>query len=125
VPIGQAMPDVTFGIINNFRFKGFDFSFFIQGMAGNDLINANLFEIGSLNGETNVLKEYWENRWTPQNTNTIYPKVNPSERNIFSDAQVESGSFIRIKNISLGYTIPASLLKKIRINQLRIYAVGQ
>ncbi len=122
VPIGQAMPDVTFGVINNFRFKGFDFSFFIQGMAGNDLINANLFEIGSLNGETNVLKEYWDNRWTPQNTNTIYPKVNPSERNIFSDAQVESGSFIRIKNISLGYTIPASLLKKIRINQLRIYA---
>jgi TonB-linked SusC/RagA family outer membrane protein len=122
VPIGRATPDLTFGIINNFRFKGFDFSFFLQGMWGNDLINANLLEIGSLNGEANVLRDYWENRWTPQNTNTIYPKVNPSERNIFSDAQVESGSFIRIKNISLGYTIPASLLKKIRINQLRIYA---
>lgn len=124
VPIGRATPDLTFGIINNFRFKGFDFSFFLQGMWGNDLINANLLEIGSLNGEANVLRDYWENRWTPQNTNTIYPKVNPSERNILSDAQVESGSFLRIKNISLGYTLPKSWLAKARVSQLRLYVTA-
>lgn len=124
VPIGRATPDLTFGIINNFRFKGFDFSFFLQGMWENDLINANLLEIGSLNGEANVLRDYWENRWTPQNTNTIYPKVNPSERNILSDAQVESGSFLRIKNISLGYTLPKSWLAKARVSQLRLYVTA-
>ena len=124
IPIGRATPDLTFGIINNFRYKGFDFSFFLQGMWGNDLINANLLEIGSLNGEANVLRDYWENRWTPQNTNTIYPKVNPSERNILSDAQVESGSFLRIKNISLGYTLPKSWLTKARVSQLRLYVTA-
>jgi len=124
IPIGRATPDLTFGIINNFRYKGFDFSFFLQGMWGNDLINANLLEIGSLNGEANVLRDYWENRWTPQNTNTIYPKVNPSERNILSDAQVESGSFLRIKNISLGYTLPKSWLAKARVSQLRLYVTA-
>jgi len=124
IPIGRATPDLTFGIINNFRYKGFDFSFFFQGMWGNDLINANLLEIGSLNGEANVLRDYWENRWTPQNTNTIYPKVNPSERNILSDAQVESGSFLRIKNISLGYTLPKSWLAKARVSQLRLYVTA-
>ena len=124
IPIGRATPDLTFGIINNFRCKGFDFSFFLQGMWGNDLINANLLEIGSLNGEANVLRDYWENRWTPQNTNTIYPKVNPSERNILSDAQVESGSFLRIKNISLGYTLPKSWLAKARVSQLRLYVTA-
>lgn len=120
--IGNANPDFTYGIVNSFEYKGFDFSFFLQGVQGNDIVNANLLEIGSLNGETNVLTEFYENHWTPSNPSNEYPKVNPSERNVFSDAQVENASFLRVKNLTLGYTFKAASLRRAKIASLRIYA---
>ncbi len=120
--IGDANPDFTWGLTNSFSWKGFDLSIFIQGVQGNDIVNAYLFEIGSLNAETNVLKEFYDNRWTPENPNNEYPKINPSERNIFSDAQVEDGSFIRIKNVTLGYNLPAGWLQRSKLAKFRIYA---
>ena len=120
--IGNANPDFTWGMTNKFSWKGIDLSVFIQGVHGNDIVNAYLFEIGSLNAETNALKEFYDNRWTAENPNNEYPKLNPSERNTFSDAQVEDGSFIRIKNITLGYTLPASVIQKAKLSRCRIYA---
>lgn len=120
--IGDANPDFTWGLTNSFSWKGFDLSIFIQGVQGNDIVNAYLFEIGSLNAETNVLKEFYDNRWTAENPNNKYPKINPSERNIFSDAQVEDGSFIRIKNITLGYNLPAGWLQRSKLAKFRVYA---
>lgn len=119
--IGDANPDFIWGITNKFSWKGLDLSVFIQGSQGNQIVNAYLFEIGSLNAETNVLKEFYDNRWTPENPNNEYPKVNPAERNIFSDAQVEDGSFVRIKNITLGYSLPARLIKRAKFSNFRIY----
>lgn len=119
--IGNANPDFTWGLTNKFSYKGIDLSVFIQGVHGNDIVNAYLFEIGALAGETNVLQEFWENRWTPENPSAEYPKVNPSDRNTFSDAQVEDGSFIRLKNITLGYSLPAGLLSRARISRVRLY----
>lgn len=120
--IGDANPDFTWGMTNSFTWKNFDLSIFVQGVHGIDIVNAYLFEIGSLNAETNVLREFYNNRWTPQNPGNEYPKINPAERNVFSDGQVEDGSFIRIKNITLGYALPASLLQRARMSRLRIYA---
>lgn len=119
--IGNANPGFIWGLANTFSFKGIDFSFFIQGVHGNEVVNAYLFEIGALAGEANVLAEYWENRWTEDKPSNEYPKVNPNERNIFSDAQVEDGSFIRIKNITLGYSLPAPWLQKARMSSARLY----
>lgn len=119
--IGHANPNFTWGLTNNFTWKGIDLSVFIQGVQGNQIVNAYLFEIGSLNAETNVLKEFYDNRWTPQNPNNKYPKVNPSERNVFSDAQVEDGSFIRIKNVTVGYTLPEKWIKRAKISKFRLY----
>lgn len=122
--IGNANPDFTFGLVNSFSYKGFDLSIFLQGVYGNDVVNAFLLEIGSMHGETNILTEYWENRWTPENPNNQYPKVNPSDRNVFSDAIIEDGSFIRIKNITFGYTFNNATLSKLKMSNLRIYASG-
>jgi TonB-linked SusC/RagA family outer membrane protein len=122
--IGNANPDFTFGMVNSFSYKGFDLSIFVQGVYGNDVVNAYLLEIGSMHGETNILTEYWENRWTPENPNNEYPKVNPSDRNVFSDAIIENGSFLRIKNVTLGYTFNNTVLSKLRMSSLRIYASG-
>jgi TonB-linked SusC/RagA family outer membrane protein len=119
--IGNATPDFTWGLINKFTWKGIDLSIFIQGVQGNQIVNAYLFEIGSLNAETNVLKTFYDNRWTPENPNNEYPKVNPSDRNVFSDAQVEDGSFIRVKNVTLGYSLPNSMLKRAKLSRFRIY----
>ena len=119
--IGDANPNFIWGLTNTFSFKGIDLSIFIQGVQGSEIVNAYLFEIGTMTGEVNVLAEYWENRWTENNPSNKYPKVNPNERNIFSDAQVEDGSFIRIKNITLGYTFPAQWLSKIRMSSARFY----
>jgi TonB-linked SusC/RagA family outer membrane protein len=119
--IGHANPDFTWGLTNKFSWKGFDLSVFIQGVQGNQIVNAYLFEIGSLNAETNVLKEFYDNRWTPANPTNKYPKVNPAERNVFSDAQVENGSFIRVKNVTLGYNFPAKWLKRAKISKFRLY----
>jgi len=120
--IGNATPDFFWGLTNKFSWKGLDLSVFIQGVQGNQIANAYLFEIGSLNSETNVLKEFYDKRWTPENPNNIYPKVNPSERNIFSDAQIEDGSFIRLKNITMGYTLPVKWQQRMKSNNFRIYA---
>lgn len=119
--IGNANPDFSWGLTNKFSYKGIDLSIFIQGVHGNDIVNAYLFEIGTLAGETNVLKEYWENRWTPENPSGQYTKVNPSDRNTFSDAQVEDGSFIRIKNVTLGYSLPSAWLTRARMSSARLY----
>jgi len=120
--IGNANPDFTWGLTNTFSYKNFDLSIFVQGVQGNEIVNAYLFELGSLNAETNVLREFYDNRWTPQNPSKEYPKINPAERNIFSDAQVEDGSFVRIKNVTLGYSFPADRLKAAKLSKFRIYA---
>lgn len=119
--IGNATPDFIWGLTNKISWKGIDLSVFIHGVQGNQIVNAYLFEIGSLNSETNVLKEFYDNRWTPENPNNSYPKVNPSERNIFSNAQIEDGSFIRIKNVTLGYSLPAKWQQRIKAGNFRIY----
>jgi TonB-linked SusC/RagA family outer membrane protein len=120
--IGNANPDFTWGLTNRFSWKGLDLSIFVQGVHGNEVVNANLFEIGALTAETNVLAEYYENRWTPENPSNEYPRLGAAERNIFSDAQVEDGSFIRVKNVTLGYTLPTQWLQKAKIARLRVYA---
>jgi TonB-linked SusC/RagA family outer membrane protein len=119
--IGHATPAFTWGMTHKFSWKGFDLSIFIQGVQGNQIVNAYLFEIAALNAQTNVLKEYYDNRWTAENPNNKYPKINPSEQNIFSRAQVEDGSFVRIKNITFGYNFPDKWLKRVKLSRFRIY----
>ena len=120
--LGQAQPKFTWNLINNFEFKGIDFSFFIQASHGNSIVNAYDFELATLTGETNVYRDAYVNRWTSENPSNEYRKLNPSDRNVFSSAQVEDGSFIRIKNASLGYSFSKNLLDKIKLSKLRIYA---
>lgn len=119
--IGNATPDFIWGMTNSVSWKNFDLSVFLQGVQGAEVVNAYLFEIGSLNGETNVLREFYENRWTPENPNNEYTRVNPSERNVFSDAQVEDASFLRVKNVTIGYNMPDKFLKKVKFGKFRVY----
>ncbi len=126
--IGSAQPDFTFGFNNTLSYRGFSLNAFFQGVSGNQIVNFNKFLVERQNGTSNVTLEYFANRWTPQNQNNRYPKVNADpgfSRNFLSDAEVENGSYLRLKTITLGYQLNKSIVDKFRISSCRIYLTGK
>jgi TonB-linked SusC/RagA family outer membrane protein len=125
--IGNPNPKVIGGVTNTFTFKGLDLSVFFQGSFGNDLYNANRQALESLTGPVNQLTTVL-NRWTPTNTNTDIPRAvfnDPNNNGRFSSRWIEDGSYVRLKNLTLGYTLPTALLSKARVGSLRVYVSGQ
>lgn len=110
--IGNPAPDYIFGLTNNFNYKKFSFSFFVQGSIGNDIINLNRYRLDGLNRTTsNVSQEAYDNRWTGEGTSNYYPRANASSSYFngrFADFIVEDGSYIRLKNVNLSYELPKS-----------------
>ncbi len=125
--IGNPNPDLYGGITNNFTFKGFELGVFFQFSSGNDVLNwTKTFSdrAGNPYGTNpNVL-----NRWTPENTNTDVPRASvtdPNNNRRASDYFVEDGSYIRLKSLTLAYTVPARFTNAVRVRNLRIYFVGE
>ena len=126
--IGNGLPKHTGGFTNNFEYKGFDLSVFFQWSYGNDVLNANRLMFESTNNKTRDLNQFasYANRWTPDNPYSNIPAAtNSSSNKVFSSRIVEDGSYLRLKTLSLGYTIPAKALKKWKIDNARIYVAGQ
>lgn len=124
--IGSAEPDFVFGINNSISYNNFNLSFFFQGSVGNDMVNLNLNNLENFNGEQNMLADAGLNRWTPENPGNKYPRAlsKGSLDNVFSSRLVEDATYLRLKNITLGYTIPKNVCEKIRVNSLRVYATA-
>jgi len=123
--MGSGIPDITYGVTVNLAYKGFDLNIFGTGVAGNEIFLYYYDATADMNN--NLLAMYYENRWTPQNTNASMPRGlgMPGGRKtefLSSSANVFSGSFFRIKQIQLGYTLPTSLLSKIHVSSLRVFA---
>jgi hypothetical protein len=98
---------------------------FFQGVYGNNILNANRYELEYLNATTNQDRDVL-NRWTPTNTNTDIPRASTTRpANRVSTRQIEDGSYLRLKNIQLAYNLPASALKTLKIQSLRVYATAQ
>lgn len=119
--IGDAIPDFTYGLTFNAAFKGFDFTLFAQGSYGNDIYCA-LTKMTV--PKANRIAELWfEDRWTPSHTQATAPRSNSNDLDKYclSDAMVYDGSYLKIKQIQLGYTLPAHLLKAVRMSNLRVY----
>ena len=126
--IGSPHPDFTFGFTNSFKYKNFDMSVFCQGSYGNDILNLTRRN-GTLNGSL-YQNQFVEalNYWTPTNTNTNLPRPigNTSNPNInISDRYIEDGSYIRIQNLTFGYSLPQDLISKIKMSRVRIYGSVQ
>jgi TonB-dependent starch-binding outer membrane protein SusC len=123
--IGYAQPKYIGGITNNFSYKGIELSVFFQGVYGNDILNANRFELEYLNGTNNQDKDMIR-RWTPANTNTDIPRATASRpANRISTRQIEDGSYLRLKNLQLAYSIPSNALQFLKVQSIRIYASAQ
>ena len=147
--IGSPMPKFTFGWTNTFRYKNFDLSIFINGSYGNKVYNYIGMKLTHMNSAwTNQLNSIGDRaqlvpidpdkiyadgtKWynditnvTVSNSKTGIPRAtinDPNDNDRISDRYIEDGSYIRLKNISLGYTFPKSITQKISIENLRLYA---
>ncbi|OSY86836.1 TonB-dependent receptor [Tenacibaculum holothuriorum] len=124
---GSALPSYEYSLNLNADYKGIDFNIFFQGVGGNKIYNGNRFQsIGMDSGrnfESSTL-----NAWTPTNTNTNIPRAvlgDPNGNNRASTRFLENGSYLRIKTIQLGYSLPQNILDKINVSKLRLYVTGQ
>lgn len=130
--IGRGLPIHTGGFNNNFKYKGFDLTIFLQWSYGNNIINANryIFE-GNVLARSNLNQfASFENRWTPTNTNTLIPRAGnggegPTTPTGTNSRVIEDGSYIRLKTVSFGYSLPAAFAKKLRLNSCRFYLSAQ
>ena len=123
--IGNAMPKWYGGITNTFNYKGIDFSFMFQFNYGNDIYNATrLYATQSRSGRRNMLAEVAD-RWSPTNASNKVPSQDGYIVNDVYSRFIEDGSFLRLKNITLGCTLPHKWTRKFHASKLRIYATGQ
>lgn len=123
--IGNGTPDWYGGITNTFTYKGFDFSFMFQFNYGNDIYNATrMYSSQSQDQRSNMLAEVAD-RWTPTNASNDIPSWNGYKKDELYSRFIEDGSFLRLKNISLGYTLPQRWTNKFYVNRLRVYATAQ
>lgn len=120
--IGDPNPDWTMGITNNFSYKNFDLNIFFQGAYGGDVFN--LTNVQLYNGDSNALKDVL-NAWTPTNTDTNIPRVVGSRGREISSRFVEDGSYIRLKNIALGYNLPSEVTEKLGMDNVRLSISAQ
>ena len=123
--LGTSMPDVDFGFNTNFGYKNVDLMIFMRGVYGNKIANARVQDLYSSNMIQWNMSTEMMNRWTGPGTTNEYPRMHASDPNQnirFSDRYIENGSFLRISNIQIGYTLPRSLMSKLSITRLRIYA---
>lgn len=123
--IGNANPDAFGGLNNTFMYKGFDLNIFIQGTFGNEILNYGTFDQLNMTGGNNQSARVLD-RWTPENPGNTIPRANAAGGSrLLSTLHVEDGSYIRFKNISLGYTFPEHWLKFLSVSQCRFYVTGQ
>jgi len=124
--LGSPIPTAIFSLNNTFTYKGFDLSVFMQGVSGNKIFNANrIYTEGmavAYNQTTAVL-----DRWSGPGTSNIMPRAvfnDPNKNTRVSNRYIEDGSYLRIKNVTFGYTLPKSTRNTI-VSNLRLYLSAQ
>ncbi|GAB3262689.1 TonB-dependent receptor [Larkinella harenae] len=123
--IGNSNPDFFGGFNNTFSYKGFDFNVFVQGSFGNEILNYGTFDLLNLTGGNNQSARALD-RWTPTNPSNEIPRANAAGGSrLLSSLHVEDGSYLRFRNISLGYNLPKNWLSRISVNSLKVYVTLQ
>lgn len=125
--LGTAMPKFTYGFNNALNYRNIELSFFFQGSYGNKMSNLNNLDLLNFTGQNNVLAEAGLNRWTPDNPSTKYPRAlaaGSRDVGVFSSAIVEDASYLRLKNVTLSYTLPSAITSKVNMTNLRVYVSG-
>ena len=117
--IGLGIPDYTFGVTVNLAWKGFDMVVFGTGVAGNEIFPSSWRPDRP---HCNTYAWYWENSWDVAGANAKFPAVKYWDQQTFSSTlNLFDGSFFKIKQIQLGYTLPKKLLNKISVSNMRLF----
>ena len=117
--IGKGLADFTYGLTFNLAWKGIDFILFATGSYGNDIYSC----LNRSDYTLNKLTYFTEDRWTETNTDGTMPRAgaNGMDQYMTSSASVFDGSYVKIKQMQLGYTFPQSWMEKIKVQNLRVY----
>jgi TonB-linked SusC/RagA family outer membrane protein len=126
--MGNPIPTLTYGLSANLSYKGFDLSLFFQGVSGHDIYAELVCWTEGMHTNFNTGTQVLD-RWTPDNTTASIPRAvrndpNGNIKNI-SDRYIKDGDYFRLKNASLGYTLPKSATDFIKLSSLRLYVTGR
>lgn len=111
--IGNPNPDFSYGFQTAFSYKQLKFSATFYGVQGNDIVNGNVRYEQTPSGNTaNLTSKAFENRWTSTNPSNLFPSVASNLQNVLYDRYVEDGSFLRLSDITLSYTLPKKVFNK-------------
>ena len=130
MPIGQPRtPEIMYGFGGTIGYKGFDLSIHFAGVANTSLFLdfGSMFPFADGLGSWNVLREYYDHRWTPDNPDPKYPAVidGPSPNNYrTSTLYMKNGNYLRIKNAEVGYNLPEGSLKRLKVKGIRVFVNG-
>lgn len=126
--IGKTIPSFNYSIGIDCSYRNFDFNVFLYGVGDFDIFNAQRANLSSMNSQDmdhNKLNSFAQNHWTAENASTSYVRVDLANRNVndrISTFWIEDGSFLRVKDIQLGYTLPKITCTRLGVGSLRIYA---
>ncbi|GAB2769658.1 TonB-dependent receptor [Rhabdobacter roseus] len=127
--IGNHFPDYTFGLDNIFRFKNFDLRVFLHGVQGIEILNLTKHGVGIVHGRLNQLgeaRDRWRSAEEPGNGQVFRANLDINGyRRLASTHYLEDASFVRLKNITLGYSFHPSLLTRLKIAQAKVVLTGQ
>lgn len=125
--IGNPNPKFVYGVTNTFSYKGVDLSIFLYGSYGGQIFNYTRRQTEAFSSAYNNQLVTALNRYTADNTGSNIPRYNQWTNNNtrVSDRYIESASYLRIQNVTLGYNLPKSLLSRVKIASVRLYATCQ
>ena len=133
--IGNSQARYHIGFTSAFNWKNFDFNMFIQGVLKQDWYPGSSYNFWGLNAGpwTNLQKYQYENSWTTEHTDAYLPRIKGYAATYWSGAEMlqantrylQNSAYLRLKSISIGYSIPENLISKVKLQQLRIYATGE
>ncbi len=126
--LGSAIPKFTYGFTANFEYANFDLSAFFQGSYGNKLYLQVNQDIEGFYRAFNLTQRVYDERWTGEGTSNSMPRVSwlgSTNNKTPSSRFLEDGSYLRLKNLQVGYTIPLKASNKMKLTRVRIYITGQ
>ncbi|MBC7566665.1 MAG: hypothetical protein H7223_06835 [Pedobacter sp.] len=121
---GSYQPKLTYGFNGNVGYKGLDLNFGFYGTAGSKIYNGKKAARGTNQLTDNIEASVAKDRWTPNNPSSTVPRATAGALKA-STYFLEKGDFLRLNNLTLGYTLPTAMLAKAKISNLRLYVTGQ
>src|SRR5690606_660331 len=122
--ISNSNPAHFGGWTNNFTYGNFDLSMLFNWSLGNDILNIGKYRLEGYQN-SNVSKAYWEGRWTSEKPTDEYPRLNATGRYDNSTYFVEDASFLRLRNVTLGYTLGNDIAERLSLKSMRLYLAAE